>query len=287
MLFLQSAPHLALQKYIEQYNYVSFNSCELPSLKQTFLPYDIPAISFFIGPVFLQHGRDDLTGPIIAPDTQSAFAYFNALTTSSNSFYFKDDEYIKVIIIQFKPSGFSSLFYNNMSELTNLLPDFLSLAGNSEGFYFLEQLMESEGFTRKVSVIDKFLLNRLTERYNSSDQIREACRKLIITNGLIGMKDLSYHTNMSLRTLERQFKEQVGVSPKLFGRFKRFHHALALMNRVKHNEWTDIAYECGYYDQAHFIKEFKSFSGQSPSSYNSPEYALYNQIILQKYFSSF
>ncbi|PSR52711.1 hypothetical protein AHMF7605_03805 [Adhaeribacter arboris] len=124
-------------------------------------------------------------------------------------------------------------------------------------------------------------------RYHSGDQIREACRRLMITNGQMTMTDLAYHTNMPLRTLERQFTERVGVSPKLFARFKRFHQALALMNYPKPATWTDIALTCGYYDQAHFIKEFKTFSNQSPTTYCPSEFLLYNQMVLYRNFISF
>jgi AraC-like DNA-binding protein len=287
MLFLQSAPHPALQRYIGQYIYVSFNTAVLPSLKQTFLPYDIPAISFFIGPVFLEHTKGHLTGPISALTSQSAFAYYNALTTAPFSMYFTENTAIKTFVIPFKPAGFWALFRRDISELTNLLPDFSLIAGASEGSRFLEQLVEAADFAAQVSLLDQFFLRRVPQDYNSGDQVREACRRLMLTDGLMNMKDLAYHTNLSLRTMERQFTERVGVAPKTFARFKRFHHALKLMNREKPPSWADIAFDCGYYDQAHFNKEFKAFSHQSPSAYSPQEYALYNQIVLYRNFTAF
>ena len=92
---------------------------------------------------------------------------------------------------------------------------------------------------------------------------------------------------MSLRTLERQFTEKVGVPPKLFARFKRFHNALSLINSQIPQSWSNIVYNCGYFDQAHFIKEFKTFTNNSPSEYFPPEYVLYNQMILYKNFIAF
>ncbi|PSR52710.1 hypothetical protein AHMF7605_03800 [Adhaeribacter arboris] len=142
MLFLQAAPHLALQRFIGQYVYVSFNTAILPSLRQTFLPYDIPGISFFIGPVFLEQTKDYLTGPIAATNL-SSLAYLNALTTVPITLSFKEYALIQVLVIPFKPAGFSALFRQNMAELTNSLPDFLLLSGASEGSRFLNQLVEA------------------------------------------------------------------------------------------------------------------------------------------------
>ena len=287
MLFLQSAPHPSLNRYIGQYNYVSFNTALLPSLKQTFLPYDIPAISVFIGPVFLEHAKQSVTGPIATTKSQPTFAYFNALITGPFSLFFPENANISVFVIPFKPSGFSALFNRDMAELTNNLPNLSALVGASESDRFLDQLLTAKEFQAQITVLDQFFLKKIAPQSLVVEQIREACHQLILADGQMKMKELAFHTNMSLRTLERQFTERIGVSPKLFARFKRLHKALALMNRPLPPTWIDIAYQCGYYDQAHFIREFKTFSDQSPSAYCPEEYLLYNQIILSRNFASF
>jgi len=286
MIFLQSAPHPALQPHIEQYMYHSMNTSILPSLQQTFLPYDRPAVSFFIGPVLLLHDKEHLSGPIKTPGTASAFAYLNALTTSSNTFYFKENEDVKVIIVQFKPAGFWALFRRDMEELTNLLPNLSLLTGASETSLFIEQLVEAKSFSEQVSVINNFFLKKLILRTGNNEQIRAACKKLILTDGLMNMKDLAYATNMSLKTLERHFTEQIGITPKMFARIKRFHHALKLMNQGNKIPLKEIVYDCGYYDLAHINKEFRLFNKQSPSACFSNDYFLYNQMMIAQNFSA-
>jgi AraC-like DNA-binding protein len=286
MILLQSKPHRALQPHIEQYMCHSMNTSILPSLQQTFLPYDRPAISFFIGPVLLVHDKEHLTGQIKTPETASAFAYLNALTTTSNTFYFKGNEDVKVIIVQFKPAGFWALFRRDMEELTNLLPNFSLLTNASESGLFTEQLLEAKEFNEQVTVLNNFFLKKLMLCTSKNEQIREASRKLILTDGLISMKDLAYATNMSLKTLERRFTEQIGVSPKVFARIKRFHHALKLMNQMNKISIKEIVYDCGYYDLAHINKEFRLFNQQPPSAYFSKDYFLYNQMIIAQNFST-
>jgi AraC-like DNA-binding protein len=71
---------------------------------------------------------------------------------------------------------------------------------------------------------------------------------------------------MSVRNFERRFGEQVGTSPKLFCRLLRFNKAFKSKINVPEKNWSDIAYECGYYDSLHLIKEFKQFANASPTA---------------------
>lgn len=283
MISLQAPPHPALQRYIAQYTYVSFNSSELPSLKQTFLPTDMPSITIFIGPGFSAYERECVINPVVSNES-SVVTYYTPMITSPTSLFFKENVLIRGLVIMFKSAGFSELFRMNVAELTNQLPDFLLLSKASADNCFLEQLAETSSFKEQVAVLDRFFLKKVSYHYQDATQVGEACRRLIVTNGLINIKDLAYHINMSVKTLERHFTEKVGVSPKVFGRVKRLHRALGLMNRQQVPSWTSITYECGYYDQNHFIKEFKSFTRQLPSAYAPQEYLIYNHMLLSRSF---
>ena len=89
---------------------------------------------------------------------------------------------------------------------------------------------------------------------------------LILKNaGSINIDHFAYDANMSERNFERLFAEQVGISPKLFCCITRFNHALDLKLKNLKSNWASIAYECGYFDQAHLVKDFKRFAGNVPS----------------------
>jgi AraC-like DNA-binding protein len=86
---------------------------------------------------------------------------------------------------------------------------------------------------------------------------------------------------LSERTLERRFKQSIGISAKLFSRICRFQESLNQLRKNKYDKLSDIAYENGYADQSHFIRSFKEFTGVSPFDYrkqlkevaeNFPEY---------------
>src|SRR5580700_8275792 len=86
----------------------------------------------------------------------------------------------------------------------------------------------------------------------------------IETAGLISVSSLAKRVNLSNRQLERRFLDTVGMTPKRFCRIRRFQRVLQAMEEPCAN-WADAAVECGYYDQAHLIRDFRRFSGLTPA----------------------
>jgi AraC-like DNA-binding protein len=72
---------------------------------------------------------------------------------------------------------------------------------------------------------------------------------------------------LSRRRIIQVFTEQVGLTPKLYCRIQRFQQALRRVHRRKTVDWVQVALDCGYYDQAHFVHDFQAFSGLNPSAY--------------------
>jgi len=72
---------------------------------------------------------------------------------------------------------------------------------------------------------------------------------------------------LSARRFIELFRRYVGVTPKLYCRIRRFQRALGELHRIKQMDWSAVALECGYYDQSHFIRDFRQFSGLTPSAY--------------------
>jgi AraC-like DNA-binding protein len=93
------------------------------------------------------------------------------------------------------------------------------------------------------------------------------------------VEQLSAQFNLSQRQFERKFTEYAGFTPKVYSRIIRFQSALSHYGS-DYKSLTDIAYECGYYDQSHFIHEFKEFSGYHPGQYfkGRPEGIEYREV---------
>jgi AraC-like DNA-binding protein len=85
------------------------------------------------------------------------------------------------------------------------------------------------------------------------------------------MEVIASRYNITPRYLQKLFLQYTGIPPKLYGKINRFQQSLRLISN-KENTLTSIAYDCGYFDQSHFIREFKSFTGLTPSAYSPEQY---------------
>ncbi len=90
---------------------------------------------------------------------------------------------------------------------------------------------------------------------------------IVQRSGQVRVEDLAFDAAMSARQLRRVFLEQMGLTPKHFCRVIRFRHSLPRLRSTPRGDWTQVALDCGYYDQAHFINEFREFSGYTPGEF--------------------
>ena len=97
--------------------------------------------------------------------------------------------------------------------------------------------------------------------------VQRLCAAIVEQAGQVRIDDLAFQAGLSARQLRRLFLEQLGLSPKHFCRVIRFRNSLSRVPQVGRGEWAQIALDCGYYDQAHFINEFREFSGYTPGEF--------------------
>ena len=167
------------------------------------------------------------------------------------------------VILQ--PYAIPLLFGISSLETCNQLIDLPSIVG-TVGVALTEQMLTvKDNFTR-VQIINRFLKKRLQDfkRPEIVNAAQLICRK----SGLVDVKQIAMQAFLSQRQFERNFKELIGFSPKSFARLVRFK---SLINNYSKGDksLTQVAYDFGYYDQSHFIQEFKSFSGYRPNTYFS------------------
>jgi AraC-like DNA-binding protein len=150
-------------------------------------------------------------------------------------------------------------------ELCDELPDAESLWG-SGGRLLEECIAEATGIEEQINLASEFLESKLSAAKGPDRRLTQLVSSIIHHPGSYSVPTLATDAGMSVRHLERQFARYVGFSPKRFMRINRFQQVLKLYPGPNRN-LVDIAYECGYYDQAHFIHDFKKFAGIHPSSY--------------------
>ncbi|HUC82100.1 MAG TPA: AraC family transcriptional regulator, partial [Flavisolibacter sp.] len=170
--------------------------------------------------------------------------------------------------IQFQPTGFYRIFGIPAVVFTNLMVQ--SPEDCKKSFLFLyEQLRETREINDMKTRCENYLLRELVsstakDPYNG---ILFIASRIVKSVGWLPVEKLASEANMSLKTFERKFTEQVGVRPKLYNRIVRFNKALAMKRGSPSPHWTSIAHACGYFDQMHFIKDFKLFSGVTPTDF--------------------
>ncbi|HEV8487952.1 MAG TPA: helix-turn-helix domain-containing protein [Blastocatellia bacterium] len=119
-----------------------------------------------------------------------------------------------------------------------------------------------------VREIEAALLGRLSQ-FRAHDEAEVKAIALILrSGGCLPIERLAEKMGISFRKLDRRFNTRVGLPPKTLCRIIRFQRALRMIERENvRPDWVQIALECGYYDQPHFIKEFKAFAGTEPTTY--------------------
>jgi AraC-like DNA-binding protein len=165
------------------------------------------------------------------------------------------------------PFAVKQLFYLPATFLANELPDLKTVLGN-EGAILEEKMMLADDTSQRVNIISEFLGKKLSKNKTVLHPVFGAINHVIHSKGSVRVEELSSQYCLSIRQFERKFKELAGFSPKLYTRIIRFQSA-ANEYCNKNKSLTNIAYDCGYYDQSHFINEFKEFSGLHPKAYFS------------------
>ncbi|MBO0321544.1 AraC family transcriptional regulator [Muricauda sp. CAU 1633] len=126
-----------------------------------------------------------------------------------------------------------------------------------------------DGPEQKFDEIEKWLKNRLKKDDLYTDIIQFALEQIENSPTEMSIGEITAKTGYSPKQFIQIFKKYVGITPKQFHRIKRFNEILTAVENDEKISWTIIAADCGYYDQAHFIKDFQSFSGLNPSRYLS------------------
>jgi AraC-like DNA-binding protein len=173
-----------------------------------------------------------------------------------------------VVKISFQPGGLYRLLGIPMPELLgNDGIDAREVWGNEINL-ILEQLARADSLYKEKIIIDQFLISK-SEKLKQRLPIDPAMLILLKGGGLIPIERLAYQSCLSNRQFERVFKNRIGLSPKFFSRLVRFSRTWVIKETQPDINWRQLALQCGYYDQMHFIRDFKEFSGANPSQIES------------------
>ncbi len=184
-----------------------------------------------------------------------------------------------IIGVHFKPGGAYPFLGSPASELHNICVSLDTLWGSS-GANLRAQLLEAETPEAKFHLLEQTLLQQATAPLERRPAIAFALETFQTVPSLQTIADTTHRIGLSQRRFIQIFKEQVGLTPKLYCRIQRFQTVLRLVRQEASVDWVDIALACGYFDQAHFIRDFRAFSNFTPSGYLAQRSAQLNHVPL-------
>jgi AraC-like DNA-binding protein len=169
------------------------------------------------------------------------------------------------LITRFHPFASSLFFPNPASDLTNRSIDLRDIV-NNESRAFYDRVMENRSLEEKIKILEDFLIQRMLKNNRNVSQlnlVESLCKFINCEMGTFNIQKISQHFGFSERYIQKLFLSWVGITPQSFFSVQRFNKSLVLLKSSKAQS-TSIALECGYYDQAHFIKEFRGYTGLTP-----------------------
>jgi AraC-like DNA-binding protein len=166
--------------------------------------------------------------------------------------------------ILLRPGGFAGLF----RECADLF--FERSIGLEEvwaGTSLTDRLCEARTPVEKLKTLEVFLAGRLRPTSRRSELVDQAMH--LFREKDFRIAECARSVGVSERRLSQVFREQVGLTPKMWCRIRRFQSAVRALHNGVDVPWAELALRCGYYDQSHFANDFRAFSGINPTTYSA------------------
>ncbi len=171
-----------------------------------------------------------------------------------------------IFFVCFHPYGFLPFASIPIKEMENTAVALTALFGN-EIKEIERKILSADSTAERIAVIEKFLLEKLTHVDTIDHIVTSTVESIITANGHLSVDQLSKQSNTNRRQLVRKFSSTIGLSPKQLSKTVRLQAMLKILLNEEVESLIGLAYEGEYYDQAHFIKDFKEFTGLTPKEF--------------------
>jgi len=174
-----------------------------------------------------------------------------------------------ILGVRFHPHGASDLLGMPLTEFTDQVVPLEDFSPD------LHRTLQRLGELEKGDPLEAIagLLAQLCQHEDDDRRMKSAVAQFESSAGLAEVREVASKVGMSPRQLQRCFRERVGISPKLFPRMQRFQRVFQAMEPGPAG-WVEVAVDCGYYDQAHLIRDFREFAGKPPTALEAGEIEL-------------
>jgi AraC-like DNA-binding protein len=186
--------------------------------------------------------------------------------THSGPFVIDTRELVSVMGVHFRPGGAFPFLGTPASELADTHVDLDALWGTS-ATELRERLCAAKTPVERFDLLEKTLMAHLFRPLERHYAVRFALDTFGRAEAGLAIRDVARDAGLSQRRFIEVFAREVGMSPKLFCRVRRFRQALEKVRHTAVPNWAQVAMDCGYYDQSHLIHDFRFFSNLSPTEY--------------------
>ncbi|MGC4103622.1 DUF6597 domain-containing transcriptional factor [Ferruginibacter sp.] len=170
--------------------------------------------------------------------------------------------------IRFYPHAAACFLNERIDQFNDRLLDMADVAGKKINLLH-EQLMETNFIPQRIALVETFLLQQLLlfeKKAGKAQLVHHIMQELRQDDFFDNLDNVANRYGISSRYLQKLFVQYSGLSPNLFSKINRFRKSLQLVSQ-KQLSLTAVAHQCGYFDQSHFIKDFRYFTGAKPSAF--------------------
>ena len=189
---------------------------------------------------------------------------------------------VHTFAVRFYPYGFANFISIPLAELANRETPIDVLLGAEPAASLTKKITEAGGTQERIEAVEAFFLQRLGEQALVDQIVKATIDTMLQSKGGMPVAEMLKTDISKRRQLERKFARLVGISPKQLGKVIRLQAALKMLLQQKGETMTDIAYENNYFDQAHFNKDFKEFTGTSPREFFGDKTLALSSLIYRK-----
>lgn len=171
-----------------------------------------------------------------------------------------------MMVIMFKKGMAAPFFPFPMNEICDSVVD-ADLIWGVEFAELRERLLAEKGIARRFEMVEDFLLSKFLSRLDLNPCVQYAINEMSTRPDRLSIARMNAKIGYSQKHFTEMFRRQVGITPKAYLKIMRFQKAVKTIDATPAIDWTETAIECGFYDQAHFINDFRHFSGFTPDRY--------------------
>lgn len=173
----------------------------------------------------------------------------------------------EMMVISFRKGMASSFFPFPMNEIVDSVVDADLIWGGELGL-LRERLLETNDIDRRFQIVEQFLMIEFRSQMKLDPCISFAIGEMTERPDALNITRMNHQIGYSQKHFIEMFRRSVGVTPKAYLKIMRFQKAIATIDDNDEHDWGSIALECGFYDQSHFINDFKHFAGFTPEQYS-------------------